>query len=262
MTRRLAALLALCPFPALAAAWTQPRDHTLLIMQVGSYSADTFFDQQGNKRKQATYSRREISPYVEYGFTDAVTIGGKVFLQQAEQGGQQNSGIGESELFVRWRTWQRGKWVVSAEQMIKLPSPDSRDDAPLLGGAWMDIGAGLNVGRDFEAWGNTHFASLDVMQRKRFGEPNDQFRAAFTAGFSVNHELQLMPQVFYTQRLGTATPGFTLSNNDDYTQMRVQLSAVYRLTPDVRVQLGAFRDVMGRNTTAGTGILGAVWKDF
>lgn len=267
---RIGLTVALCllhPMMAQAAAWTQEAGKGQLIVNAAYYSASHFFTQAGQRVSQRNYSRYEVSPYFEYGLADGWTLGGKTFLQQAQQdvrgGTQHNAGLGESELFLRRRLVQSGDFVLSAEPMVKLPSPDGRDDTPLLGGPRPDVGMGLSGGYSFLLLERWHFANLDAQYRHRLGPQEDQVRLAATLGVHMGGKWRLLPQAFATLRTrkGRAT-GFTASNADDYDQLRLQFSTVYRYRDDLSFQLGVFGDVAGANTTAGRGILVSVWKNF
>lgn len=263
MRRALLALLALMPQGAAASAWMQEPGHGLLIVSAAQYDAKRFFDFRGSSQKQAQYQRREISPYFEYGLSDGWTVGGKTFLQRASLGAQKNDGIGETEVFVRRRVWDQAGLAMAIEPMVKLPSPDSRRDAPLLSSPSPDIGRGGNVGYGFSGAGKSHFVNMDTQYRHRMGRQRDQVRLSLTAGIGLTPDFQLMPQLFHTRRVAAkGASQFTRSASDDYDQTQLQLSGVMRVTQTVRVQLGAYADVAGKNTTKGYGVLGAVWTSF
>jgi hypothetical protein len=253
---------------AYAGAWTQDKGHAQLITTGTYYTADTLWDNNGNKRTQPAYSKYELSPYLEYGWRDDITIGGSLSLQHTSQdgtagsGSQTNWGLGDSEFFLRKRLWQGKGFVVSAEPMVKLPSPQSAArDLPQLGGSHGDVGIGLNGGYGFSAYGLDHFADIDTQYRHRLGTPNDQVKIGATLGVSVTKQWMLMPQVFGTFRTALPTIAtFTQSSADDYNLVKLQLSAVYKMTDTVSLQVGGFQDVYGKNSGQGSGVLFGLWK--
>lgn len=249
--------------PAFAGAWTQPESHAFLALTGSYYRTDELYNNRGDTQSQATYSKYELNPYFEYGLWDGVTLGANVLLQRAHQSSDTNWGLSDTELFVRGRLWQKDGFVLSAEPMVKLPSPESADDQPRLGGSHPDAGMGLSAGYGFTAWGLNHFADIDAQYRHRFGDPKDQARFAGTLGIRLCERFILMPQVFITQRLDTPTTAtFTQSSADDYNLVKLQLSGVYKATDDVSVQVGGFTHQAGKNTGAGSGALFSVWKNF
>jgi protein XagA len=249
-----------------AGAWTQPAGRAQLITTGLYYTADKLYTDQGQKQNQPRYTKYELNPYMEYGLWDGMTLGSNLSLQRTQQEGtpeQVNWGVGESEFFLRQRLWQENGLVVSAEPMVKLPSPDSSSDLPRLGGSRLDIGMGFSAGYGFAALGLHHFVNLDTQFRYRLGTPKDQVRLAATAGIAVAPDWTVLPQLFLTYR--TSNPGmasFTQSSGDDYNLAKLQLSAVHSITPDISLQMGGFRDIDGKNSGAGYGLLVAVWKSF
>jgi len=260
------AFLAATPH-AYAGAWTQDQGRALLILSGNYYAADRMWDNFGRKQSQPSYSKYELNPYMEYGLWEGVTLGTNLSLDRTYQQGtggsaaQSNWGIGDSEFFLRQRLWQGSGFIVSAEPMIKLPSPESGSSQPRLGSSHPDAGIGLSAGYSFSALGRNHFVDIDSQYRYRFGSPRDQYKFAATLGIGFTSRLTLMPQMFATYR---ASPpkiaSFTQSASDDYDLTRLQLSAVYQLREDVSLQVGGFSDISGRNAGIGRGALIALWK--
>jgi hypothetical protein len=265
-------LLFLAPLyasPAYAGAWTQAAGQGQIILTGSYYDTDHYFDNAGHKQKQSTYSQYAASPYVEYGLWDGLTVGTNLTFQHVHQAsapfapGQTNTGLGDSEFFVRQRLWQGSGLVVSAQPMIKLPALESSTAAPRLGGDSMDAGLGLSGGYGFSAYGRNHFVDLDTQYRYRFGSPGNQVNLAGTLGIGLLQNLMLMPQAFLTYR--TSAPAnalFTQSSGDDYNLIKLELSLVYQWREDISLQAGAFSAITGRNTGTGTGGLFALWKSF
>lgn len=248
---------------AQAGAWTQASGSGVAIVNGSYYSTDKLYNNGGNKQSQATYSKYELNPYLEYGLWDGVTAGANLSLQRAHQSSDSNWGLSDSEFFLRKRLWQGSGFIISAEPMVKLPSPEAADSSPKIGGTHPDAGLGLSGGYGFSTGKLNHFAGLDTQYRHRFGRPRDQLRISGTVGISVTERLMIMPQAFLTYR--TSNPGtasFTQSSGDDYNLAKLQLSAVYKMSDGVSLQLGGFAHVDGKNVGSGNGVLVAVWKQF
>ncbi|MDE3038857.1 MAG: hypothetical protein KGJ21_10475, partial [Pseudomonadota bacterium] len=221
------------------------------------------------KQSQPDYGKYELNPYLEYGLSDSLTLGANLLFDRAHQDGaaggpsHTNWNLGDSEFFLRTRLWQQNGFVVSAEPMIKLPSPEPSDAQPPLGGSSPDAGLGLSAGYGFSAWGLSHFANLDTQYRHRFGAPHDQARLNGTLGIGVAPRWMVMPQAFMTWRtVASHVADFTNSPANDYDLVRLQLSAVYRWQNDLSFQFGGFDDVAGKNTGTGSGVLFALWRSF
>ena len=254
------------PNLAYASAWTQEAGKTQTIVTGSYYTADRYWNNQGKRQSQPDYHKYALNPYIEYGWRDDITFGANLSLETAHQdaftGGREtnNWGLGDSEFFVRKRLFNRKGFVVSAEPMVKLPSPESSKSQPRIGSSNPDIGFGLSGGYGFSAYGQNHFADVDTQYRYRMGSPSDQVRISGTLGIGLSDNWMLMPQTFMTYRTAdSSTAAFTQSSGDDYNLIRMQLSAKYKLTDSVAVQFGGFKDVDGKNTGTGTGALLALW---
>jgi len=267
--RRIIALagMLMAPAAAFAGAWTQAEGQLQSIITSTYYHSGQRYDTRGHKQPQATYTQQEISPYAEYGWRDGTTLGTRLSLMRATQAAQGTSraqvnwGFGDSEFFVRRRLWRKDDLVLSAEPLVKLPSPGSSGfDAPRLGGSHADLAMGLAGGYGFAAFGRSHFTEASAQYRARLGSAKNQWRFTASGGARISSRLMLMPQLFIIRREESpAAARFTQSAGDDFNQLRLQLSAVYELSPAHSVQLGAFTDRDGKNTGAGHGVLLALW---
>jgi len=260
-------LLILFPGYVQAGAWTQPQGHGQIILNGYYYTADKRFDNSGNTVALPQYNKYELNPYVEYGYTDFLTLGANLSLQAVSQesgsGTLTNYGLGDSEFFARVRLWQKGGMVVSAMPLVKLPSPERASEQPKIGATHPDAALGIAGGYGFELFGQHHFADVAAMYRYRFGTPENQINFSTTLGIGITPRWTVLPQVFVTQRAETPTAAtFTQSSGDDYDATKLQLSAAYAYSPTTTFQAGVFGDVDGKNTGIGRGVLLSVWRNF
>lgn len=255
---------------AYAGAWTQEAGRSQLILTGAYYRANERWDNSGRRLSQPAYDKYELNPYYEYGWRDGITLGANLSFQRAQMDGAGASaaktswGIGDSEFFMRKRLWQRGGFIVSAEPMVKLPSfwTTGRNN-PRIGSSQPDAGMGISAGYGFKVMGHDAFTDINAQYRYRFGRQKDQLRFAATAGLYLTDRWMVMPQGFVTGRVSKPqNAAFTESPDDDYSAVRLQLSAVYRLNADTSLQFGGFGDLYGKNTGVGRGILFSVWKQL
>lgn len=260
-------LLPLMSSAAYAAAWTQDSGKGIVIVTGSYYESPKIFNNSGNTQASPNFHKYELNPYVEYGLYDDVTLGASFSLQRAQQNVPGNSdlsnfGVGESEFFGRYRFYQKDGLVASVQPFFKLPPP-ATDERPPLGSPNGDVGLGGSVGYNMSIFGYQDFMNLDAQYRHRLGNQRDQIRFAATMGVGVAQDWMVMPQAFVTLR--TSDPGVTSvtqSNADDYSVTRLQLSGVYSLDEETKLQAGAFSDVAGKNTGVGRGMLLSVWQNF
>lgn len=266
----LAAAFSLCltilPNSTLAGAWTQHKGSGQLILNTLHYTTTERWRNDGLNVPQARYSKTELNPYVEYGVTDWLTLGGSTFIDYLDDSTDTNAGLGDTELFARTRLWQGKRSVFSLQPMVKLPSPMSHPNkTPALGSRSADVGVSAISGTAFPLFGQMHFAEAEAGYRYRFGQQKNQYIFSATLGLRLSDDLMVMPQLFQTIRaedevvIGNA---FTQSPRDDYDLTKAQLSIVYQLDDVNSIQIGGFKHIAGRNTGAGGGALLSYWRNF
>ena len=256
-------IIALAGGVSYGAAWVQKKHHGQIILTGNYTTANRFYDAEGNTQRQTQYVKYELNPYFEYGLSDRITLGANLFLQRSAQGINASWGMGDSEFFARVHLAQIHGFVISLQPLVKLPSPTSETQQPLIGSHDPDAELTLSVGRGFSLFGRDHFANLDLGYRHRFGAPKDQYRIAATVGMNVSERLTLMPQLFVTRSTDIArNAAFTQSSGDDYHLTKLQLSAVYRINSRLNAQAGYFTTLDGKNTGDGQGVILSLWRQF
>lgn len=256
-------IFALIISPAHASPWTQKKGEGLAILSANGYTAERYYDNHGDLKKQSRYRKSELTPYLEYGLRDGLTVGGSVALDGVNQQGRSHVGIGQSEIFARLRVLEQYATVASLANILRIPSPTSQDVLPVIGRDTPDVGLQFSLGRNVEAWGKSHYATLESAYFHRLGNPHDQVVINASFGASISERWTLVPEISTTRRVGVSgNPRFTLSAQDDYDLTTLRLSGVYALTDTWSLQLGLSQDAEGKNTGYGTGITLAVWKKF
>lgn len=265
----LLALPLAAPSPARAGAWTQKEGEGQAILTLSRYQADSFWDADRNKQDQQRYTKWELTPYLEYGLTDWLTLGAQPSFQHVESkdndgGTSRNSGLADTEIFLRERLWQQDGSVFSIQQWVKVPGGYDKRDMPGLGYGQVDAELRLLYGWGGTAFGLSVFIDGEAGFRKRWESPADEVRMDLTAGIRPIPRLLLMAQSFNTIGLRNADRGgpLVLPSAPDYDLHKIQLSAVVDLDERFSLQLGGYKDIAGRNTGSGSALLAALWIKF
>lgn len=253
--------LSFAPNSAYAGAWTQKEGAAQLITSASVTKATKFFDVRGKKRSQLPYYKQEMAAYGEYGLSDGLTLGGQLRFIRAQQetiaGEISAANLGDSEFFLRKRVWKNDFSVFSIQPGITLPSLDSTRTRPKIGADHPTYNLRASFGHSFQLFGRWHYADLTGGYIYRAGKPDDQLVLDTTVGFTVAEKWQVVPQLFLTKSRRPIKTGstFTQSGSDNYDLAKGQLSVQYNFSESQGVQLGAFRDLRGRNTGQGNGAL-------
>lgn len=249
-------LLATAPFAAHAGAWVQPAGKGLFISQFGYFESDKYYDASGDKVSQSTYRKYEYMPYVEYGVTDTITVGGTASLQHDRQSGSSNTGIADPEIFLRTAVWKDAKQVVSLQPLVKVTSLFEDDSAPRGGSTSTDLELSALYGRSVNLFGPNDYLDLRAGYRHRLDNLNDQVRLDALLGLELTDRLQLIPAIRSIISTGVKdTAAYTENGEQDYTLVKMELGVAYKLDDNRTIGMTVFDHVEGRQTGNGKGVL-------
>ena len=252
---------------ALSAAWTQPHGQWEVVSSVFLFRSDEFFDEDGNSTPQGEFTKIEFNPYIEYGLFPWLTVGASPTVQYLEQdsatGNSDNMGIGDIELFARYALWQDDWSVFSLQPLIKIPGPYDDADRPQLGSEQVDLELRGLYGHSLVYGGMYHFINIEGAYRHRVGDPGDEVRFDTTLGIRPIPDFMVLGQVFTTFAVDEMVRSeMRLTNSEDFNLVKLQLSGVQEISPDLSVQLGGFHHVWAQNTGGGSGVVFSIWKKF
>lgn len=264
-----AGVVAMSAAPVWAAAWTLPQGKGQVITTASYYSTDRYYSASGTEFTQPAYHKRSLDSLVEYGLRDEVTVGGTLRLEGLSQrhystgASEHNTGIGNTDLFVRYKFWEQNGTVLAVQPMLILPRVIDNGDYPELGSAHTAVEMRGLAATSFAWGGQYHFANVELAYRHRTGAPADQWQVDATLGLRPAKDWLVLGQWFSTWRadgLGMTTP--TITDEENYELAKLQLTVVYDWSEAVSLQLGGFGHVRSRNTGGGGGMLASVWYRF
>ncbi len=253
---------------AYSAAWLQKSGDWQVISNFNYYSTSSYFNSDGDSLPQKKFIKGEVNPYIEYGLTDKLTVGISPSFQYLLQNdsadkSQNNYGLADSEVFLRKKIWNDYSSVLSLQGLVKIPGPYSTGQIPTLGLKQYDVEARILYGKNLLINYYKPYINLEVAYRKRMEEPSDEFRFDTSVGLNLTDNYMILGQVFNVYSLGDiGNQKFITVNSFDYSLSKVQLSAVKKLSERLSLQLGVYKNIWGRNTGKGGGILVSLWKKF
>lgn len=251
---------------AIAGAWLQEKDQGEIIFNYQFFSSNENYDQFGNKQINSGFIKNEISPYIEYGIDEDLTIGGALSYQSVVTvGGNQSSDdldVSYYELFARTYLLEDPDYVLSIEPRVKVPvnanaaiNPEGDDPIPELK---------LAAGTSFKLFDEYSF--IDVAGTYRWRDEDelnnklkDMLKLEATLGLKVEEDSLILAQVFREKSLGRKTADNTPGNFD---LTKLQLSLAYDYWETLFMQAGYFNNVDGVNTSAGDGVIFSLWYKF
>jgi hypothetical protein len=249
-----------CPRSALAGAWTLEAGEGQGIMSLTSSEARKVFDAKGDLQSAPRYSKTELETLFEYGVTNWFTAMLAPSLQHIGIGAPvdaQRTGLGYTDVGGRFLLLQRDSWVLSTQTTLRIPGTFDKSNPAAIGYTDPEVDVRGLLGYGFTAGGWPTFIDVQLAQRFRLGGPPDEFRADVTLGTRPLPRWLLLLQSFNVISEGAGALGFT-----SYNYEKVQLSAVYSVTPAMSVQLGGFTTFSGRNALQENGFVLSGWYKF
>ena len=171
----------------------------------------------------------------------------------------QRTGMGYTEFGARYGFYTDPSWVLSGQATVRLPGTTDTANPAAIG--YTDVEADFRVllGHNFKLGGMPAFFDLEAAQRERSGGLPSEFRADATLGLKVLPQWLLLAQSFNVISEGA---GNTLYDGGSYEYYKLQLSAVYSLTPTWELQGGGYTTYAGRNALQENGLIFGVWHQF
>jgi protein XagA len=247
--------------PAAAQAWPEPRGHGFVITTFTYTNAQNNAGIPNPASGQGTFTRYAVTPYVEYGLTDKLTIGGAPRYEwlnlSTATGNQPTNGFSDIDLFARQVLWSDPSSVLSVQGLISVPTGYDPNANPALGDDQVDLEPRLLFGHGFSLAGWSSFIDLEAAYRFRLSGPADEVRFSASMGTHLTDNFLLLAQSFNIVGMNNEAPGQT-----DFNLFTFALSGVYDLSPGWAVQLGGFTEYAGRNYNTGNGLITGVWWRF
>jgi hypothetical protein len=246
--------------PAFAGAWTLPAgDGQVIVTSLASFAEQAFGSARA-MQPAARYRKLELQALIEYGLTNRLTAIAMPSLQSidiAPPMDARRGGVGYSEFGARYRVWETNGWVFSGQASVRVPGTDDIANPAAIGYTDFEFDIRALAGTSFPLCGFPAFVDLQAAHRFRVGGPPDEFRADVTLGINVTQRLMLLAQSFNVISEGAGAPGFS-----SYDYFKLQLSAVYALTPALSLQLGGYATYAGRNALQEDALIFAAWYRF
>jgi hypothetical protein len=251
--------LGLLPRPAESGAWTRPQGDGSLSLPATFSTADEGFDADGDREDRLEFEMTEIAPYFEYGLLNTLTFGLQpkyrdVEVETAEGGRIGNSGLAETDVFLRQRLWGEGDAAFSAQGLVKVPLEPDEDHPAALGRDQYDIGLSLLYGNRYRMDASTFLYNVDFGYRHRLEDPDDQVHANAYAGWALSKWTFLITS---ENTVGLESPPELNVNSDEvltarrsFTSFKAGLVASYRLTDHFGIGADASRVYAGEGVGA------------
>lgn len=261
----LAAMPSAWPEPARAGAWTQREGRGQIIFSSGRRSATPGSLISGTAEGDVTISQL----YLEYGFTDAITLGASAYTEYDVNDADRGSAA--AAVFARARVWQNATGSLASVQVaysqpleslineaFGRSKPNSTPEVQLrglFGSSW------------WGDWGSAFLSTEGGYNWRSEGTP-DEIRLDATLGYEPRRCCMALLSVYGAVPLGSR-PGL-----DSDTALKIAPSLAYTLWPEIgrnrkkplgpvlpaTIQIGLDYDLLDRDE--GVGFFVSIWRRF
>jgi hypothetical protein len=259
--------------PSVAACgFARGADNIFFSMEAELYRPRTRFDQNRNVRQAfSEFDQTVIRFFGEAGLNDQVTLNLKTdyfdntnrFESNGQQVSQSSSGFGDLEIGVRY-TWQQDP---SFSTQVKGLIPTGYDTSNPLPLGYGEFGYDLSVGL-----GNSGvlgerpvFYDSCLTFRNYFGDAGSRIKVNISGGVDLSDSIQLITGLDGDFSLGNGNPQFLNGNpilDPDFDNVKLSGQFTFRVAEDVRIMVGGFHFLTGRDVSAGGGFKLGLWLDF
>lgn len=134
----------------------------------------------------------------------------------------------------------------------------------MLGYGQHSIYVSTLVGVGFEMLGIRSWLDMEVGYKIFFGSASNQIRYKIVNGMHLSHLWIALLQLEGTETISEGR--FRIGTNPNlfsgYDVLKGSLSAVYAFTYTTRLQVGYFKEILGKNSGYGDGIMASIWYQF
>lgn len=251
------------PCVAWAGAWTLP-DGTGQWLTTLTAATSTDYWEGPALSATPRYDKDDLDALIEYGVTDRLTAIVDVGLQHigiAAPTDADRTGLDYTEFGARYAFVenQDQSWVLSGQATLRIPGTTDTSNPAAVGYTDVESDVRVLLGHSFTMAGLPAFFDLEAAERVRTAGLPSEFRLDGTLGVWVAPSWLLMAQSFNVVSQGA---GNTLYTGGSYDYEKLQLSAVYKLTPVWSLQAGGYTTYAGRNALAENALIFGIWRRF
>jgi len=246
---------------AFGSPWGREKGELFIAPQVYYYTADTYWDRDGNEKDlEDTFRKWEIATYAEYGINGRDTLTLRVPYQYLDSGKSTTSGLSDVEVGWIRKLRQEGSSVISTRLLAIIPTGYSISEEPRLGYGRLGLEASILAGYGAESY----FLEGGLGYRYYFGYPSDQVRGYGRLGLKGSWWMVMETvDVQYGLNNGDRKElGGNITLEPYYRLIQNDLSLVLKLGSRAAVSIGFVKALWGRNTGNGESFYAQLWFPF
>lgn len=244
-----------------AGAWTQPEGALNMTVTFGSYESSWYWDERSESKKASdgAFSKTEARLYMEYGMSDRYTAILNFpwkHQEKASPSDLSDSGVGDIEIGLRRRLWNRGNEAAALQLLFGIPAGyDDRIPTALgTGNRYADLR--YVWGRSWALRGGYGYVNLEAGCRVYDGDEPNQFRfdGILYTPLSSSWGVQLALNVEESEHIARAAPSDPTGPRRGHRLWKAGIGPVVHLAGGWSLSLIVYRDILGAYTGEGTNV--------
>ncbi len=254
-------LVLACVSAAHAGAWTQPQGALNMTVTVARYESSWYWDEQRESKKalDGAFSKTEARLYMEYGMTDRYTAILNLPWKRQEKASPSDlsdSGVGDIEIGLRRRLWNRGSEAAALQLLFGVPAGyDDRIPVALgTGNRYADLRYVWS--RSWPLRGGYGYVNLEAGYRAFDGDEPNQFRfdGILYTPLSSSWGVQLALNVEESDHIARPNPADPTGPKRGHRLWKAGFGPVVHLAGGYSLSLIVYRDILGAYTGEGTNV--------
>ena len=248
--------------PAMAGAWPQTPGDIQIIVPFSSTTASKTYDDDREAVRRNRYTKQELAPYIEYGFSENITLIGNFALTHERSSWLgtpiSDRAVSRIETGARFAlgTWQNT--LFSIQPLLAWHGAASTDDPFASRRGDIDGEIDITMGQNFTWLGMNGFTDNLIGIRVRPANRPSELKANLTIGLRPFERTMIMlKSESYTSFSGGggAAPSQVQSS-------KLGFSFVREIDKTVSLELSAMASVSGRNTIKERSLGLGLWYHF
>ena len=231
-----------------------------LIESLAFSESSVYLDERGAGRAAPVWRTQELSSFIQWGASDAVTFLASSAVERIAPGqNAQAAGLEPTELGARFAVARASNASLAFQASVLAPSAPAALVRTTL--TARDPGADVRIliFREFKVFGASAFAEIQAGWRLIGYRGVSESHADATVGARPAKRWLLLFQSFGT---ASKTPSGLVATYGRPAFEKLQISAVYDLDRNWSAQGGLFATVAGRDARRDHGALVALWRRF
>ncbi|MDE1173554.1 MAG: hypothetical protein PW790_07760 [Parvibaculaceae bacterium] len=218
-------------------------------METGTTSRE--YDRNGKVVSRRDYKSTGITPYIEHGLTDDLTLVGRIswLKQSIDTPGAPSSSakLTELEAGLRYHVFTISGFLVSIQPGLIFHRASTNNSPHTDKETALDKEIALMVGRGFSLFGLPTFISLEGNYIFQDHDRPDEVDGDMTLGFALSDKTFFIVRSLNSTSLGT----YPLAPSR-VTSSRIGFQLVQRIHPQFSIGGGITQSIAGQNTTKDT----------